>query len=145
MSAPKAWRLELGTRPPLSMNDRRHWTASSKAVKQLRHLTATRAASLGLPKNLEHISTQLVWLTPDKRRRDEDNITSTAKAAWDGLVDYGIVPDDTPNYMTKLMPRIIPHPTRGQSRCDLWVWEAHRVESVPETIINQLTNRKETP
>lgn len=47
--------------------------------------------------------------------------------------------------MTKLMPRIIPHPTRGQSRCDLWVWQAHRVESVPETIINQLTNRKETP
>lgn len=112
-------------------------------MKQIRRITAAKAKELGIPRNQAHVSTQLVWLTPDKRRRDEDNIVATAKAAWDGLVDYGIVPDDTPDYMTKLMPAIIPHPTRGQSRCDLWVWQAGRVKSIPETLIADMQETSE--
>ena len=56
---------------------------------------------------LPHIHTRLFYLQPDRRRRDEDNLILTAKPCWDGLVDAGVVPDDTSDYMTKLMPRII--------------------------------------
>lgn len=132
----KVWRVELGKRPPLNLNDRDHWTAKSKKTRAVRRIVKAKVLAQGLPTGLGHISTQLVWMTPDARRRDEDNLVATAKAAWDGLVDAGIVEDDTPQFMTKLMPRIVSHPTRGESRCDLWVWRAPRVRSVPEMIID---------
>lgn len=136
MTGVQVWRLQLsGDRPALNLNDRHHWAAKAKVTKRVRLEAAARAAGLRLPRGLGHVHSQLVWLAPDARRRDEDNLVATAKPAWDGLVDYGLVPDDEPRYMTKHMPRIIPHPRRGESRVDLWVWLAPRGESVPEAII----------
>ena len=42
----------------------------------------------------------------DNRRRDADNLVPTLKALCDGLVDAGLVPDDTPNYMHKHKPEV---------------------------------------
>lgn len=136
MSQGRAWRLQLsGRRPPLSLNDRMHWAARAKITKRIRAEVASRARSLGLPTGLEHVHTQLIWLAPDARRRDEDNLVATAKPAWDGLVDYGLVPDDHPLYMTKHMPRIVAHPRRGESRLDLWVWVGGRSVTAAEAIV----------
>ena len=136
MSEGHAWRLQLsGRRPPLSLNDRMHLAAKAKVTKRIRGEVAARARLLHLPTGLEHVHTQLIWLAPDARRRDEDNLVATAKPAWDGLVDYGLVPDDHPLYMTKHMPRIVAHPRRGESRLDLWVWVGARSVTAAEAIV----------
>ena len=55
----------------------------------------------------------------DKRRRDPSNLIATQKPILDGLVDAGLVPDDTPEYVNELMPKIVP-PVKGEpSKC--WV------------------------
>lgn len=106
MTAEK-WQLVLSyPKPPLSLNDRSHWATTAKHVKRLRTETAMRARAAKIPP-LPHIHTRLFYLQPDRRRRDEDNLILTAKPCWDGLVDAGVVPDDTSDYMTKFMPRII--------------------------------------
>lgn len=105
----RSWNLPLSfTRPPLSLNDRGHWAKKAAAVAAVRKEAAYRARAT-VPRNLGHITTRLHYLPPDNRRRDEDNLVATAKACWDGLVDAGIVPDDTSEYMTKIMPRIHHH------------------------------------
>lgn len=43
-----------------------------------------------------------------------DNLVPTLKAAADGLVDAGVVRDDTPDLMTKVMP--ILHEPDGDPR-----------------------------
>lgn len=54
----------------------------------------------------EHVTVTLIWTVKDKRRRDTENPVATLKPICDGLVDAGLVPDDTPNWMTKHMPVI---------------------------------------
>lgn len=58
----------------------------------------------------EHCTVTLVWAPGDNRRRDVDNFVPTLKAAADALIDAGVVPDDTPRWMTKRMPTITPAP-----------------------------------
>lgn len=41
-----------------------------------------------------------------KRGRDIDNLIASLKSTYDGLVDAGIVPDDTPELMVREMPTI---------------------------------------
>ena len=48
-----------------------------------------------------------MWIVTDARKRDEDNVVPTLKALCDGLVDAGVVADDTPRYMVKHMPKIV--------------------------------------
>ena len=52
--------------------------------------------------------------------RDDENLVATLKPACDGLVDAGVVVDDTPQYMAKEMPVIVPPPEPGP-RCWLVV------------------------
>jgi Holliday junction resolvase RusA-like endonuclease len=42
-----------------------------------------------------------------KRRRDEDNYQGMLKAAYDGLVDAGLVADDDSKHMSKQPPRFL--------------------------------------
>lgn len=63
------------------------------------------------------VSVGLVWVVPDKRRRDAENPVPTLKALCDGLVDAGLVPDDTPEFMEKLMPVIVY--VKGELRVEL--------------------------
>ena len=101
------WTMPLSyDKPPLTLNQRGHWAKTDQHRKALRNEAMLRARALDIPVGLPHIVTRLHYLPPDRRRRDEDNLIATAKPLWDGLVDAGIVPDDTSAYMTKLMPRI---------------------------------------
>lgn len=113
------WIMPLSyDRPPLSLNQRGHWAKTDKHREALRHEAKTRARSLGVPTGQTHITTRLHYRAPDRRRRDEDNLILTAKPLWDGLVDAGVVPDDTSEYMTKLMPKIHPPALEGPA---LWL------------------------
>lgn len=120
------WTMPLSyDRPPLTLNQRGHWRVHDPARKALRAEAATRARALGIPA-CGHITTRLHYRAPDRRRRDEDNLIATAKPLWDGLVDAGIVPDDTSEYMTKLMPII--HPPDGTGPA---LWLAIDAEETP--------------
>lgn len=104
-------RLDLPYRtPPLSMNDRgasmaavRAKSAETAAIRRCAALLAHRAH---IPQGAGHATVTLHYRPPDRRRRDTDNLTATAKPIYDGLVDYGLVPDDTPRYMAKPEPVI---------------------------------------
>lgn len=92
------------TAPPLTANQRFHWRKKAALTKDIRQWARLlfRTTTLQAP-----ITVQLDWHVNDKRRRDEDNIVPTLKAICDGLVDAGLVPDDTPADMRKEMPRIV--------------------------------------
>jgi crossover junction endodeoxyribonuclease RusA len=90
-------------RPPLSENDRHHWAVKAERVRGLRDAATLWGRRI---RGAEHVEVRLRWIVRDARRRDEDNLIPTFKALCDGLVDAHVVPDDTPRYMTKVMPSI---------------------------------------
>jgi crossover junction endodeoxyribonuclease RusA len=92
------------SRPPLTANQRLHWAARAKLTREIRYAAAVWFHTFGPVKRCE---VSLIWYVTDARRRDADNAFPTLKAACDGIVDAGIVPDDTPNLMVKLMPQIV--------------------------------------
>lgn len=64
---------------------------------------------------VSRVRVQLEYTPRDGRRRDTDNLVATLKAVCDGVVDAGVVPDDTPEFMGKPEPvitapdRVDPH------------------------------------
>lgn len=95
-------------RPPLTANQRFHWRKKAQLVKEVRQWAGVLFRSTQFATT--PVIVELTWHVPDKRRRDADNLVPTLKALCDGLVDAGIVPDDTPDLMDKRMPRIIHTP-----------------------------------
>lgn len=79
------------TRPPLHANQRLAWRAISERVR--------------LPA-LPRIEVLLTWVVKDRRRRDAINLYPLVKALTDGLVDAGVIPDDTPQYVATPEPII---------------------------------------
>lgn len=92
-------------RPPVMANDRfSHWAVKARLVRDIR--TATKLLAHRLPE-LGRIRVSLVWIVTDKRRRDGgENVTPTLKPMIDGLVDAGVVTDDTPDLVERVMPTI---------------------------------------
>lgn len=103
-------------KPPLTLNSRMHWSRKSKITKTLRHEAATRARFQRIPQSTK-IRVQLHYQPSQKRRRDEMNIVATQKPLVDGLVDAGVVPDDTPEYVSELTPRIHDPKTGVKAAC----------------------------
>ncbi|MFC9768634.1 hypothetical protein [Rhodococcus jostii] len=91
--------------PPMSMNDRMHWARKAGITKGIRDTTHVLVQHL--PKS-GHITIGLHYRPRDDRRRDVDNLMPVLKACADGVVDAGLVADDTPEFMTKHMPVIHP-------------------------------------
>lgn len=103
--------------PPLSLNDRRSWQARHRITKQVRRDACLLARANRIPA-LDRCCVQLLYAPPDRRRRDDDNLTATLKPLCDGLVDAGIVPDDTVQFMVKPSPRLVAAP---RPRAQLWL------------------------
>lgn len=87
--APAPWlnangRQDLRRQTP----DRRAWRDAGKV----------HAWRVRLPK-LQRIHLLTTLHFPDRRRRDPHNYYPTLKALVDGLVDYGLVPDDSHQYL----------------------------------------------
>lgn len=103
-SGPTVFVLDFDyVRPPLTANQRHHWREKAAITADVR--TAARFLARRIP-YLERCEVSLRWYVSDARRRDADNIVPTLKAMCDGLVDAGVVSDDTPNLMVKNMPII---------------------------------------
>lgn len=91
--------------PPLTSNQRLHWAPKKDLTREIRQMTAYKAKWNLQP--MPRCEVELVWYVTTKHRRDADNVVPTLKAMCDGLVDAGVVPDDTPDLMVKKMPRIV--------------------------------------
>lgn len=86
--------------PPIHLNQSGgHWAKRSTRVADVRR--AGYFAAVNQLRGIDHVTAQLVWWVNTKTKRDTDNVVPTLKALCDGVVDAGVVPDDTPRHMTK--------------------------------------------
>jgi hypothetical protein len=90
---------------PLSLNYRLHRMAEATLTKQIRVATALQAKQADIPP-LGRCRVSLIWFVNSRGRRDDENPVATLKPMCDGLVDAGLVADDTHDFMEKLMPII---------------------------------------
>ena len=109
-----SWSIRLPYRtPPMSMNDRQHWRTKARQTANLRRDVMALAAAHRLPTGLDRVRVQLVYVPRDRRRRDTDNLVATLKPICDALAagtpkhpGWGLVADDTPEWMSKPEPVI---------------------------------------
>lgn len=111
-------------RPPSALvgNSRAHWRRRSADTQQVRTVVAALARQHNLHlAQPQHVTVELIWAPGDRRRRDADNLWPLLKACCDALArgprrdwtGLDLVPDDTPEHMTKLAPRIDGPPAKG--------------------------------
>ena len=85
--------LEIPDRWWVTSNDRPHWAVKAKAVAYVRKLTWAAAKGRRLPRHKAvHITVFVQY--PTGGRADPNNAEPMGKAAVDGLVDAGVIPDD---------------------------------------------------
>jgi crossover junction endodeoxyribonuclease RusA len=109
-------------RPPAALvaNGRPNRYVRARETRMVRGdvTNLARAAGLHRIRGIRHVTVCLVWAPGDRRRRDEDNLYPLLKVCCDALargprrdwIGLELVPDDTPEHMTKLAPRIEPPP-----------------------------------
>ena len=106
-------------KPPLTANDRPHWSRRHRLTRMMRSDAHTLAKAAKLPTDCQRVTVGLHYRPKTNRRRDPSNLMPVQKAALDGLVDYGLVPDDCPPYVTELMPQV--HPAVKGEPGALWL------------------------
>jgi crossover junction endodeoxyribonuclease RusA len=105
----RTWEIRLPwDKPPASANDRDHWRVKARKVQNIRSVALLSTDDYDV-RPCTRIAVELTYVPRDKRRRDPDNlVVPLFKALVDGIVDAGIVPDDTPEYVIRSMPQILP-------------------------------------
>lgn len=104
--------IELSLPPAcLSPNGRAHWAKKHQATKRYRELAyyvARQALGRADPPRWAEATEQATFYFTSNRRRDQDNLIGSLKAAFDGIADAGIVADDCG--LSHLRPIIIVNP-----------------------------------
>lgn len=103
-SPARSWTLEVVGALPATPNDR-GWRKRWARTKVLRREAWGLAKQQRIPA-LTKIRVGMTVIPPDRRRRDEDNLVGTMKPLVDGLVDAGVIPDDTGQYVERVFPTI---------------------------------------
>ena len=79
--------------------------AKAAAVKRLRKLTREYVEQERIESTpWEKVLVKAVFFFGTERRRDDENALFSLKAMHDGIVDSGLVADDTPKHMTREIP-----------------------------------------
>lgn len=100
--------------PLLSLNDRRHWAASHLITRQIKKAAWACALAAKVPL-LDRVTITVEYQPPNaSRRRDPDNLAPAGKAALDGLVLAGLLPDDSAAHVTAVRYVIGPVHPRGR-------------------------------
>lgn len=86
-------------KPFLNANERAHWARRRDVTEHYRTATCEAAKTANVPPMLTAHITALVSFG-DNRRRDVANVYPTIKACVDGLVDAGVLVDDSDKYVT---------------------------------------------
>lgn len=82
-----------------SNNERGHWAKHSGIKRTQRHLAEIKARAAQLPKGIERVHITVYIDYPDRRRRDAHNLYPTVKPIIDGLVDAGVLIDDSDRHL----------------------------------------------
>lgn len=82
-----------------SNNERGHWAKRSGVKRTLRHKTELLARAARLPRGLQRVHITVYIDYPDRRRRDVANLYPTIKCQIDGLVDAGVIVDDSDTHL----------------------------------------------
>ncbi len=72
----------------------------------------------------EKVAVQAEFFHKDKRKRDEDNSMGSLKAAYDGIVDSGLVEDDDYEHMQRSSP--VFSVDKKHPRVELTITRGHR-------------------
>ena len=91
-------RLELRHLPDsdLSPNKRQHPMASYKAKRVAKDEAILLVKEQGVPPEaFQRAVIDITFIAADKRRRDPDNLFASCKAYIDGLVEAGLIKDDS--------------------------------------------------
>lgn len=113
--------------PRLSPNRRMHFRVRARETAAVRRDTGYLAiATFGWRRaEVTHpFTVQLHYRPARAGKRDPGNLGLDTKACIDGLIDAGLAPDDTPQYVTERMPKI--HPVEAGQPGKLWLvisWE----------------------
>ena len=94
----------------LNINDTRHWAPQAKLVKLWRNIGYYTAKVNHLPTGLHRVTIFAEIHKTDNRKYDAHNLMPTLKPIVDGLVDYGLIPDDNNTHLTG------PFITEGEKR-----------------------------
>jgi hypothetical protein len=97
---PRTWTVTIPTIVEfINLNQRHHWAEKARLTRAWRNAAKLFAERADLPKGLErvHITAHIIKTT--SRQYDVHNLLPTLKAAVDGLVDYGLIPDDSNEYL----------------------------------------------
>ena len=91
-----------------NLNQRWHWAKQARVTRHWRDTAAWAAtvATRGTPLPLGPSTIRTTIAVYGRRRRDPANYTPTVKACVDGLVDAGLWPDDTPDWVETIEPRL---------------------------------------
>jgi hypothetical protein len=83
----------------LHANQRLHWAEKNRRTQTVRAVVASYADLAKLPKGCDQVRVTLTWRPARRYRTDSDNLFPLLKAGLDGLVDYGLVPDDNSRHV----------------------------------------------
>lgn len=105
---------------PLQGNARAHWRRKAEATREVITVVSVLAMAKRIPSG-QHLTVTLVWAPGDRRKRDADNLWPLLKVCCDALArgprkdlpGLRLVPDDSPEWMTKRAPVILTPPATG--------------------------------
>lgn len=100
------WLLELPFTKQLSLNDRTNRHVKAKLNAEWREAVAWLCTAQKIPA-CGRIKVELYYAPRFNRRRDQDNLVATLKPVVDGIVDAGVVPDDTQQFVERVWPIIL--------------------------------------
>jgi crossover junction endodeoxyribonuclease RusA len=84
--------------PLLNANDRIHYRSRARITKEIR--SAAKEAVQHVPfTRFGEVKVRCIFRAPDNRRRDVSNLYPSFKCALDGLVDAGLLKDDSDRYV----------------------------------------------
>lgn len=88
------WRLRFAAPAEWLSANKRYKRRPDVAIRAWRQAAALHAASVRLPRDVARISVYATVHFTDARHRDAHNYMINVKCCIDGLVDYGLIPDD---------------------------------------------------
>ena len=112
----------------MNANDRPHYREKARQTKEWREHAAECARRSGVPPLTGVVRVIATVHIRDKRRREVSNFFPTYKAAIDGMVDAGILADDSDNHV------IGPDPRRGYDHEPCIVFELIEIGEGDESI-----------
>ena len=98
---PRSWTLIVPVRCDfINLNQRMHWAEKARLTREWRLTANVAARNAELPKDAQRVHIVAHVVKSTNRQYDVHNLMPTLKACVDGLVDYGLIPDDTNDHLT---------------------------------------------